>query len=773
MHSVESIAAEIVRREGGYVNDPDDPGGATNHGVTIHTMRRLGLDLTGDGKVDATDVRALNPQQAAEIYVRHYFQEPKLNLLPQPLQASVFDMQVNAGANAVRILQRLMAVFGLPLKDDGVVGPITARVVAQAMDLAPDHPSTPTASRGATTTTAWATSGPPAASTPVAMTGQGWLDRSRRGVHLGSLPPDAGRARRTGVRMGLMGRFLGAGAVRGVGEAVGGVAEVFIGNRAERDAGAAEQYLAALGQYGAEFARAGVGRFDGFVNGLNRLPRPLMTVGTLGLFVYAMAAPAGFAIRMQGLALVPEPLWWLLGAIVSFYFGARELHYQRNRAGQVLPRVVAGIGGPTNAFVSAPVELSITSPRKQARSRRRALQRHGRWRRSLPGRRLPGRWTPSTTPPSRNGAAGGPDPEPGSGLGLALPCAGQLRAIEPRDCPEFPMAIDAKTARRVAHLAGIEALRILATRGASPGGCRKSSSTTREGTCHETSLAGGALRPEFGGMSTSAVAGEIPAAVPLLAAGNLPPVCNAHGTYFGAFGQPVTFNSNGSYDPDGVIVSYAWTFGDGNTGSGRYPTHSYAAAGDYTVGLCVVNKDSAQTCCETTAHIAPCGSCPPSSQIEGEPLCGDGYVDSFNGGCNSTPRVYSLVFCRTICGETGTYILDGQPRSDTDWYRIVVGPGSFSYSGIAAGFVLRLSVLTNQCPPVTLSTTTSLSCQLPAPLVFNGPGAFVLVASPDDLTGVPCPSEYVLTVSGPGINAICESAVENTSWGHIKARYRH
>jgi lysozyme family protein len=139
MHSVESIAAEIVRREGGYVNDPDDPGGATNHGVTIHTMRRLGLDLNRDGRVDAADVRALSPEQAAEIYVRHYFQEPKLNLLPQPLQPSVFDMQVNAGANAVRILQRLTAAFGLPLKDDGVIGPVTARTVAQAMEAAPDH----------------------------------------------------------------------------------------------------------------------------------------------------------------------------------------------------------------------------------------------------------------------------------------------------------------------------------------------------------------------------------------------------------------------------------------------------------------------------------------------------------------------------------------------------------------------------------------------------------------------------------------------------------
>lgn len=139
MHSVESIAAEIVRREGGYVDDPDDPGGATNHGVTIHTMKSLGLDLTGDGRVDARDVRALGPEKAAEIYVRHYFRGPRLDLLPAPLQPSIFDMQVNAGSNAVRILQRLMAAFGLPLKDDGVVGPVTAKAVAQAMALAPDH----------------------------------------------------------------------------------------------------------------------------------------------------------------------------------------------------------------------------------------------------------------------------------------------------------------------------------------------------------------------------------------------------------------------------------------------------------------------------------------------------------------------------------------------------------------------------------------------------------------------------------------------------------
>jgi len=125
MHSVIDIAREIVAREGGFVNDPDDPGGATNHGVTIHTMRRLGLDLTGDGRIDVADVRALTPEQAADIFIEHYFRRPRIDALPEALQASVFDMQVNAGSNAVRILQRLLCDMGEDVIVDGAIGPQT------------------------------------------------------------------------------------------------------------------------------------------------------------------------------------------------------------------------------------------------------------------------------------------------------------------------------------------------------------------------------------------------------------------------------------------------------------------------------------------------------------------------------------------------------------------------------------------------------------------------------------------------------------------------
>ena len=139
MKSVSDIAEEIVAREGGYVNDPDDPGGATKYGVTLDTMRRLGIDLTGDGRVTAADVRRLTREQARDIYVEHYFRRPGLGGLPETLQPSVFDMYVNAGAGAIRVLQRLLNEMGETLTVDGALGPLTLAAAHRAAEAAPDH----------------------------------------------------------------------------------------------------------------------------------------------------------------------------------------------------------------------------------------------------------------------------------------------------------------------------------------------------------------------------------------------------------------------------------------------------------------------------------------------------------------------------------------------------------------------------------------------------------------------------------------------------------
>ena len=130
--------------------------------------------------------------------------------------------------------------------------------------------------------------------------------------------------------MGLIDQVLGgANTLTAAGNAVQGVAEVFTANATKQMELSNAAYTTAMGETSDEFQTAGTGKFDRFVNGLNRLPRPMLALGTLALFIYAMIAPVSFTQRMVGLGYVPDPLWWLLGAIVSFYFGAREAHYFR------------------------------------------------------------------------------------------------------------------------------------------------------------------------------------------------------------------------------------------------------------------------------------------------------------------------------------------------------------------------------------------------------------------------------------------------------------
>ena len=148
--------------------------------------------------------------------------------------------------------------------------------------------------------------------------------------------------------MGMIGSILGAlfGTGRNV---VAETVEVFRPNAEAAQVREAAQAAAALSQFAAEFAGTQRSPFDALIDGINRLPRPMLALGTIGLLVSALVDPIWFAARMQGIALVPEPLWWLMGAIVSFYFGARHQYkaqtYEASmaRSLELAPKVVAGI----------------------------------------------------------------------------------------------------------------------------------------------------------------------------------------------------------------------------------------------------------------------------------------------------------------------------------------------------------------------------------------------------------------------------------------------
>jgi len=106
--------------------------------------------------------------------------------------------------------------------------------------------------------------------------------------------------------------------------------------------------------------------YDRLMDALNRLPRPLMALGTLAVLAAALIDPVWFAARMQALSAMPEPMWWLIGAVISLYFGARfqstEQAFQREIVAgiaQVPPVLLPGPVTPLVAATGADADLTL------------------------------------------------------------------------------------------------------------------------------------------------------------------------------------------------------------------------------------------------------------------------------------------------------------------------------------------------------------------------------------------------------------------------------
>lgn len=122
------LAESIVRREGGFSNNPADNGGITNYGISIVTARNYGtqFDYDGDGIVTASDMLRITYPIAAAFFIQEYFYKPRINLLPACLYPVAFDMSVNMGREAVYIVQHAAIALGAKITPDGIIGPSTA-----------------------------------------------------------------------------------------------------------------------------------------------------------------------------------------------------------------------------------------------------------------------------------------------------------------------------------------------------------------------------------------------------------------------------------------------------------------------------------------------------------------------------------------------------------------------------------------------------------------------------------------------------------------------
>lgn len=122
------------------------------------------------------------------------------------------------------------------------------------------------------------------------------------------------------------------------------------------------------------------------------------------------------------------------------------------------------------------------------------------------------------------------------------------------------------------------------------------------------------------------------------ARGNAPPVARANGPYSGTEGAAIQFSSNGSTDPDGTIASYAWDFGDGSTSLAANPSHSYLAAGTYTVTL-TVTDNAGDTASDSTSAVIEVvlDNLPPTADANGPYSGYVGNVIAFDGSASSDP----------------------------------------------------------------------------------------------------------------------------------------
>lgn len=129
MRKFEDYLKVIFKHEGGLVDNPADPGGPTNMGISLMFLKGLPLsiaDIDHDGDIDGDDIRKLTKEEAGELYRKYFWDKMNLAYIQdESLKLHLFDMGVNAGnKTAVKLLQNILIVPA-----DGILGKTTANAV--------------------------------------------------------------------------------------------------------------------------------------------------------------------------------------------------------------------------------------------------------------------------------------------------------------------------------------------------------------------------------------------------------------------------------------------------------------------------------------------------------------------------------------------------------------------------------------------------------------------------------------------------------------------
>jgi lysozyme family protein len=117
----------VLKHEGGFSNNPEDPGGATNYGISLRFLKEMGIDFNHDGFIDINDVKEIYFTDAIDIYKKYWWDKYHYEAINSLAVASkIFDMAVNMGpSQAHKIAQESCNHCGYQLVTDGILGPKT------------------------------------------------------------------------------------------------------------------------------------------------------------------------------------------------------------------------------------------------------------------------------------------------------------------------------------------------------------------------------------------------------------------------------------------------------------------------------------------------------------------------------------------------------------------------------------------------------------------------------------------------------------------------
>ncbi len=182
---------------------------------------------------------------------------------------------------------------------------------------------------------------------------------------------------------------------------------------------------------------------------------------------------------------------------------------------------------------------------------------------------------------------------------------------------------------------------------------------------------------------------------------------------------------------------------------------------------------------EHACPVPPVLECPPDGMLEGEPQLCDGYVDSYNGGCDAESTTFQHLVAPpgqselSFCGISGWFEIAGDLQRDTDWFDVIATGSQIAVTTVAEQFMEIESLIMNDCGDVVVDQTWTMVYWPETVIIDTSPGQIVhLRVQLQNSEPSRCVDMYAIDyhMQFSGISSV--TAVATTSWGGVKALYR-